>query len=152
MIALASSPRSDPLVACAVLSVAGSVLPLARRLLELDDERLSRLRIVYGSQFLLVSGKLEDLPWVDGVQYLGRDANAPRLLLPTTLGPSVPCSVFERAVARRCAQNKPALAPPWGVSLEPALIFSIGNAQPIVQADLETLLGAAPPSPSPSLP
>ena len=38
---------------------------------------------------VVVLGATEALPWVDGVNYLGRDPDAPRLLLPTMLRPAV---------------------------------------------------------------
>jgi hypothetical protein len=46
-------------------------------------------------------GAAEDLPWVPGVVYLGREAEAPSLLLPTTLAPTVPAALLLQAFQKQ---------------------------------------------------
>ncbi|MBN9618353.1 MAG: hypothetical protein J0H43_01245, partial [Actinobacteria bacterium] len=43
----------------------------------------------------MVLGELSDLPWADGVTYLGWDGG---LLLPTLLAPSFPSDLLRRAL------------------------------------------------------
>lgn len=111
---------------------------LARRLLVRDDEALARLSGVAGPELLVVLGVAADLPWVDGAVYLGRDADAPALLLPTTREPSVPPVLAERAlIARGQALNA---APPLAVFLDPPLLASTQAARPILRATLQSWL------------
>lgn len=111
---------------------------LARRLLVRDDEALARLSGVAGPELLVVLGVAADLPWVDGAVYLGRDADAPALLLPTTREPSVPPVLAERAlVAWAQALNA---APPLAVLLDPPLLASTQAARPILRATLQSWL------------
>src|SRR4051794_41037391 len=74
------SPREPPLAAAAVLAAGDGVASLAaatRRALA----RGAELRAAVGAGWLVVLGREEELPWADGVRYLGRDGE---LLTPTT--------------------------------------------------------------------
>jgi hypothetical protein len=104
---------------------------LVARLLELDEQRLSRLRAVRGGDFLLLQGSPGDLPWCDGLIYLGKDEAAPQLLLPTTLTPNVPTALFERALTRYCQSSPAPLLGPWAVSFEPSLLISLAESRPL---------------------
>ena len=111
---------------------------LARRLLARDDEALARLSGVAGPELLVVLGVAADLPWVDGAVYLGRDADAPALLLPTTREPAMPPVLAERAlIARAQALNA---APPLAVLLDPPILASAQAARPILRATLQSWL------------
>jgi hypothetical protein len=114
----------DPIAVVGLGRVAGA---LARRLMQLDDEPLHALRSAAGDDVLVVLGATEALPWVDGVHYLGRDPDAPRLLLPTMVRPAVAADAFERAIARHAA----ALPSPWAVLHDARRVFSIAHAGPI---------------------
>jgi hypothetical protein len=94
-------PRDVPLVPAAVAARGAVARRLARRLLDFGDDALANLRGAAGGEFLIVTGSEESLPWVDGVTYLGRDARAPSLLVPTTLEPAVPIALFERALTAK---------------------------------------------------
>lgn len=94
------APREPPLAPAAVLARGRSASQLASRLLARTDEDLGKLRGVAGTELLLVLGAADLLPWADGVTYLGRDPAAPALLLPTTLAPNVPTTIFERTLTR----------------------------------------------------
>lgn len=138
MISVNARPRERALTPCAALAWADAVPALLTRLAELDPARLARLRAVHGTRFLLVLGEGDDLPWVDGLTFLGKDEGAPRLLLPTTHAPTVPSALFERAVARHCSE----LSPPWAVTLEPPCAFSVSRAEPLSLARVRGLLEA----------
>jgi len=140
MIAVGARARERALEPCAALALEESVPALLVHLLELDETRLSRLSAVHGPRFLLVLGETEDLPWTFGISYLGKDAGAPRLLLPTTLAPSVPSALFERAVALHCAE----LPAPWAVSLEPPRVISVSRAASLSRARVRGLFEARP--------
>jgi hypothetical protein len=68
--------------------------PVARRLLErlrrLPDDRLARLEGGATESLVIALGAPEDLPWVDGVTYLGREPDAADLLVPTTREATAP--------------------------------------------------------------
>lgn len=103
--------REPPLVPCAVAASGDAAHRLAQRLLELDSSVANRLYGVAGPTTLLVIGEEANLPWVDGVSYLGRDPAAPGLLLPTHIEPLVPtANLLERALRKHFAKLAPPLA------------------------------------------
>ena len=51
------------------------------------------LRVAFGPEWTLVVG--DDLPWADGVTYLGWDDG---LLVPTTLAPSTPAGLLRHSL------------------------------------------------------
>ena len=102
-VAVAWRERATPLAAAAVLGLGPVAVMLGARLERASDEELARFEGASGREALLVLGPADRLPWVDGVMYLGRDAQAPSLLLPTALEPSVHPTLLEAAVARQFA-------------------------------------------------
>ena len=70
-----------------------------------------------------------ELPWVDGVRYLGRDARAGGVLLPTRRTPAGPVDLFGRAVLRAVPQSL------WPVGVLDApdglLALPLGAARPL---------------------
>ena len=120
-------PREKPLVATAVVARGAVALNLARWLLDLDKESLGGLKGVAGAEILVLIGEEESLPWVDGVTYIGRDPIAPSLLVPTTLEPSVPLALLERALSARCRDLMP-----LAVLADVPLVVPIGSARPVV--------------------
>jgi hypothetical protein len=104
------SPRAVPLSPVAVAGEGAVARSLGRRLLRDDESTLSRLTALAAADLLLVAGASEDLPWVDGVTYLGRDPLAPLLLLPTQHAPAVPVPWLERALIRQSGGDAGSLA------------------------------------------
>ncbi|MFJ1708360.1 hypothetical protein [Kitasatospora sp. NPDC088346] len=87
--------REPPLPADAVLAVGPAVPDLARA----TAERLAggaALRAVADDRSLVVLGAGADLPWTDGVRYLGRDGG---VLVPTTFRPSPSPALWRQALA-----------------------------------------------------
>ena len=135
------TPRADPLPALAVAGVGPVALALLRRVLAEDDAGLARWRGVAGSGVLVLLGDAASLPWVEGVVYLGRELQAPSLLLPCTLAPDVPLALLERAFSSRYRGMTPLAVLPRSGHLVP-----VGAAQPLFREALEALrLEEAPP-------
>ncbi len=82
---------------------------LARRLLA-DDGTLDKVQGLVAPDLLVVLGEAADLPWVDGVAYLGRDDAAPSLLLPTHLAPTVPATLLESALGEKLGDHGASVA------------------------------------------
>jgi hypothetical protein len=134
------SPRDDIRDPAAVAGLGPAAQALAARLMLLNDDQLAKLRGCAGRGIVAVLGEAKDLPWGDGVTYLGRDPDAPRLLIPTMLRPSVAMDVFERAIARRAA----ALSGPWAVLANPLRLFSVADAAILSRGHLIRWLEAHP--------
>ncbi len=127
--------RDQALVACAVSARGKVALNLAHRLLDLDDEALASLKGVSGPGFLMVVGAEESLPWVDGVNYLGRDPRAPSLLVPTTLEPSIPIALLEHALATKFPGMQP-----LALVADARLVVSLGSARPVAAGSVRQWL------------
>ena len=103
---------------------------LAHRLLR-DPESLSHYKGVAAPGLLVVLGEEKQLPWVDGVVYLGRDSDSPSLLFPTNLEPSVPAALLQRALALVHNQRGPC-----ALLLDPPAIVPLSEARTIAQTSL----------------
>jgi hypothetical protein len=104
------SARAVPLTPTAVIACGPVAARLADRLLTFADDLLLRLRGVAGRDLIVLTGESSDLPWLDGVDYLGRDPLAPGLYIPTTLEPTPSVVLLERALRRRAPQLAAPLA------------------------------------------
>ena len=100
-------PRFEPLKPVAVAASGASAQELARRIIARDAEEIAKFAGVAFESTLLLLGAEEDLPWVDGVTYLGVDPSAPSLLVPTNQMPSIPAALLERAVMRAYQSEAP---------------------------------------------
>jgi len=89
----------------------------------------------------MLFGDSAALPWVDGAVYLGRDPEAPRLLVPATLTPDVPIALLERAVLRA----KPHARTPAALLLDPLRLVGAAAPAPLELAALERWLAAGSP-------
>jgi hypothetical protein len=94
-------PRFPPLEPLAVLATGPCIAALLARLLQRDDAALARVSGVAGEDLVVIAGPAAELPWADGVSYLGRDPLAPSLLLPTLREPEVPAGLLQQALLRR---------------------------------------------------
>jgi hypothetical protein len=137
--ALALLPRPDPLVPSAAVAEGSAARRLARRLLQLEDAALARLVGVAAPGLLAVLGAEGELPWVDGIRYLGRDPRAPSLYLPTAIAFAAPLALVERALLAAA----PAGAAPLAVLLPPLRLVPLGAARPVERARLTRWLETA---------
>ena len=127
--------REPPLVPCAVAAWGEASRALAHSLLERDDAGLGALAAVAGDSLLVVLGEGPELPWADGVRYLGRDPDAPGLYTPTTLRPSAPAPLVERALSRHKE-----VAAPFAVLPERSLVIPLSRARALARARLQEWL------------
>ena len=130
--------REAPLEPVAMIAAGAAAQALARRLLDESDAALAQRRAVAAGDAIVVLGDGPALPWVDGARYLGRDPDAPHLLVPTESRPNAPLDAFEAAILRRARGARPPLA----VSIAPRLIVSVAGAAPIERASLASWLAA----------
>ncbi len=125
-------PREHPLIPCAVAAQGEAAQRLARRLLEWGEGELGQLQGVAERGTLLVCGETAALPWAEGVIYLGQDAEAPALLLPTALHPDFPPALLERALRAQF----PAAAPPLAVLPGRLQAVSLAGARTVQRTSL----------------
>lgn len=142
LVPIAWRPRSAPLEPVAMAARGEAARALAKRLLARSDEDLARLTGVAGQDLILLLGDAVLLPWVEGAAYLGRDARAPSLLLPTNREPTVPLPLVERALVARAGRQK--ADPPLAVLLDPPLLASVLEARPLIRRRLQLLLQERP--------
>jgi hypothetical protein len=138
LIPLTWRPREVPLDPVGLAARGEAAQALARRLLARDDEALGRLSGVAAPGLLVILGEAADLPWVDGAVYLGRDADAPSLLLPTARAPSAALPLVERSLLARA--RKSGASPPYAVLVDPPLLASTQAARPLVRGVLKSWL------------
>jgi hypothetical protein len=140
MLSVGSQQRVTPLPPEAALAF-GHVAPaFGRRLLELSDEQLGRLRGVASADALLVLGASADLPWCDGIAYFGREPEDPSLLLPCASSPVLPATLLAQALERRFEEQ--GLRRPFLISLDPPLLLAVGSARGLERAALRAWLEA----------
>jgi hypothetical protein len=135
-VSVAAAIRAEPLRPAGVVAEGQAALGLARRLLALEDAALARLSGVAAPGLLAVAGAEEDLPWVDGVAYVGRDPAAPSLLLPTATEPAAPAALLERALLA----SAPGAPLPLAVLDAPLRVVPLGAARPVERTRLAAWL------------
>lgn len=129
-------PRWPPLSAEFAVAQDASALELAR-LLVASPARLTALRGVVATHLLAVTGT--ELPWVNGIEYFGRDGANPWLLVPTHLHTQFPTSWLERRYRQLAPlANWPCLLIPSRNSSDTEQLVPVGAAAPIDAALLNT--------------
>ncbi len=121
---VAWGPREPPLAPVAVVA-RGTIATALGTALLLDPR--PALAGVCGPGLLVLFGPADALPWVDGCAYLGRDPDAPGVLLPTTLRPDAPLPLFARAVLARVPDG----GAPVAVLRDPPALVPLGGARPV---------------------
>jgi hypothetical protein len=128
--------RRSPLEAIAVYAEGAVAHALIEQLAAASGERIGALRGVARADCAVLLGPALELPWVDGVLYLGRDERAPQLLLPTYCEPELPCELLERRVLA-AAQPPPIAVVPCAQRL-----VAVGQARALDRAALRAWLNA----------
>ena len=136
MIPVTWNTRWPALEPCAAVGEGEVAAVLARRLLLVPDDALGKLSGVAGRGLIVVLGPADELPWVDGVLYLGRPPDAPLLLLPTHQSPSVPAVVLQDALLARAGGDGTMI-----VALPASRRWvRLDRAEPIARSSLEQWL------------
>ena len=108
----------EPPVAQGVIGVG----VVARRLFAAIEARPQSawrsLMAAANDDLLILTGPTEDLPWVDGAQYIAPRTEVPALWLPTAQRPTPPLDLLDRAI-RRQHQQSPLLLLPTPAQLVP---------------------------------
>ncbi len=125
--------RFDALEPLALIAFDDAAVRLKKKLLSLDDEKLSLMQGVFGENLLFISGKTENLPWIDGGIYLGKDARATSIFLPTNSRPNIPIDLFEKSLLRRFAAQMP-------FAVVENRIIPVGKMRPISRKILSEIL------------
>lgn len=125
--------RLDSLAPIALVAFDEAAVRLKKKLLSFDDEKLLSLQGVFGKNLLFVTGESDNLPWIDGLIYLGKDALAPSVLLPTNLRPNLPVDLFERRLTRQFSDQKP-------FAVVGKRIIPVGKMRPISRKVLSEIL------------
>ena len=125
------APRDFPLMPVAVAAQGESSLRLAQRLLQLEDEFLNQLEGVAGKRLIVIQGRSDLLPWVNGVQYLGADSADPSVLFPTNYQPSLPQELVATALRVKLHAVGSIAVLPY-----PLLLVPLRSAKPVSRRTL----------------
>lgn len=93
--------RRDPGQAQAAVAWGVVAARLHTRLLRMSEDQTSRLHATANREVLIVMGHVDDLPWVEGVEYACAETAAPGLWLPTSWEPDTPLDLMGQALLRR---------------------------------------------------
>lgn len=91
-------PRFVPLKSVGLLVGSEHREGVKKLLLNMEDNRCTRLRGSYCEHAVVIFGEAGDLPWLPGGAYIGQDSNAPHLFIPTLLKPNIPVDLLDKAV------------------------------------------------------
>lgn len=130
--------RTKPLEAVAVAGRGVTKAMFMDRLRRRTDADLSGLRIILDDDSFILLGESARLPWASGGLYLGCDPNAPGLLLPTMIEPTLPAHLFEEVLRSRC----PNLPAQTAVFHRPLHVVPVTNALPMTDDSIMNWLWA----------
>jgi len=126
--------RAVSLDPCAIIASDEAAVDIAEKLLRLDDESLGTFQGASAESLIFIVGRGDDLPWADGVVYLGRDARtSASFLLPTTIEPKVPIDLFKLILEKKFRHLLPC-------AILPGKIIPFGTAKKLSRAALERWL------------
>jgi hypothetical protein len=131
-------PRAVPLVAHALIARGDAALALARKLREGAPAGLRGVR--WAGAIALFVDTPEQLPWIDGAEWLGREPLAPSLFVPTRLEVTPHPQLVHAALARKLgADHFPLAIVPAGARVE---IVPLGSARAPSARGIDAFLGA----------
>ncbi len=126
--------RAEPALPRAVVAWGDHALRLHARLCRLPADHLARLLGTASRDVLVVSGAMDDLPWVEGAAYATPCEAAPALWLPTLQEPTVPADLLCQALLRRHPRASLLL---WPV---PAAIVPLDRQLPLSAEHLDRMV------------
>lgn len=129
-------PRGEPLPAGAAVAWGATARALHQRLLKLEPAQCEGLSATAGRDLLVVVGRADALPWVDGIAYAGPSEAAPGLWLPVLEEPDRPIDLVARALQRRHPQRQPLLLWP-----QPEAVLPLDRLLPLSAALLARIEG-----------
>lgn len=139
------TPHPEPLSMSGIAASGGvrGVLVAAclRRLDRLGVDEDPELIGVASESTVVVLGPVDCLPWVDGAQMLGIQADLPALHLPTNLSPNVPSAVLLAWIGSVGARMPCALLPGDGGGLA---LLPLDGARRLHRAELSTRIASSP--------
>lgn len=94
-------PRDTALEAAGAVAQGKVGRRLLARLRAQAEDTLVGLSVVATRDMLMVLGRSEQLPWVDGVRYCAPEPAAPSLWLPTVVAPTLSPDLLQAALANR---------------------------------------------------
>lgn len=103
--------RSDsPLKPEIVVASGKLACHLLTKCLDFNEQRLAHIEGLSCADLVLLKSD-EDLPWIKGVSFLGRDALAPNIYIPTHLTANVPLPLLEKALLKKTGVGPIAVLP-----------------------------------------
>jgi len=99
-----------------VLAQGDTACRLLAKCLKFSDERLSLYEGLSSGNIVLIKSD-QDLPWIKGVLYLGREFSAPNLYIPTHLNSSIPLPLVEKALVKKIGAGPIAALPSFNLLL-----------------------------------
>jgi len=97
--------RQEPLTTTALAGYGVTKSIVMERLRRRSAQELEDLKIVLEADCFVLFGEKSKLPWASGGVYLGCDPDAPGLLMPVTLEPSLPIHIFEKVLRSRLPEE-----------------------------------------------
>jgi hypothetical protein len=95
------APRALACEPAGVVAQGAVARRLMARLHGQPEESLASLAMVAAKDLLVLMGRAEQLPWVDGVRYCAPDPAAPNLWLPTLAAPTLSPDLLQSTLAAR---------------------------------------------------
>lgn len=138
MIAPRLVPRAEPLAPAAFEARGEAARAWVRRYLH-RQHRVAPLGVRHEDSIVVVG---DELPWSEGLRWLGKEPDAPALLVPTRLGLAPHPALVSAALTRaREASEFPLVLLPSGS--ERIEVIALGMARPLSESALHRFLGGA---------
>jgi hypothetical protein len=125
--------RSDTPTPAGLVAAGAAAHATVRALARRDTAELTGLTVIVASGQLILFGRADRLPWVEGVRYCAPAPDAPGLWLPTWLAPDLPADLVHASLQRRTGHAALLL---W---TEPDFVLPLNDALPVDAAVLAWL-------------
>jgi len=102
--------REPPLPIAGVIAEGKAAIALVERLADRMRKETVDVSVYTADRMFVVLGEAQELPWIDGATWIGRDG---QLLCPTALVPDLPTDLVTRAVRRSYVGTGPTIVTPF---------------------------------------